>query len=237
MSAEIIRFENSQELAAEAARRWINLLQARNPVDSTFTVALSGGRITRNFFEQLVARTNSGAFSGVHFFWADERCVSPNDPESNFALARAHLLEPLRIAADQIHRLRGEADPVFAVAEAEAEICRVAELRDDGTPVIDLVFLGMGEDGHVASLFPGASDEIVTARSLFLHITNSPKPPPERLTLSYAAIGAAREVWVLASGSGKEGAYRNSTSASPNTPLGRVISSRRKTRIFTDIQT
>jgi 6-phosphogluconolactonase len=93
----------------------------------------------------------------------------------------------------------------------------------------------MGEDGHVASLFPGAAPEVERARVPFLHITNSPKPPPQRLTLSYAALAAARAVWVLASGGGKEAALRESLSPTGTTPLANVIRSRSQTRIFTDI--
>ncbi|MBI3879880.1 MAG: 6-phosphogluconolactonase [Verrucomicrobia bacterium] len=199
-----------------------------------FTVALSGGRITKTFFGEIVAQAKPAALAGVHFFWADERCVAPTNPDSNFALAQSALFTPLGIAGDFIHRLRGEADPAFAVAEADAELCRVAEMDSSGMPLLDLVFLGMGEDGHVASLFPGAAAEVEQGRGPFLHLTNSPKPPPNRLTLTYAALAAAREVWVLAAGAGKEAALRESLSAAGRTPLARVIRLRPRTKLFTD---
>jgi 6-phosphogluconolactonase len=101
--------------------------------------------------------------------------------------------------------------------------------------VFDLVLLGMGEDGHVASLFPGAPAAISESRMPFLYITNSPKPPPERITVSYPILAAAREVWVLVSGKGKDPVLRDSLSATGRTPLGRVVQSRQRTRIFTDV--
>src|SRR5438034_9485197 len=115
------------------------------------TVALSGGRISQHFFTAVVegARMGKISFANAHFFWADERCVPPDDAESNFRVARELLLAPLKIADDRIHRIRGEASPDFAAAEAEAEICRIAPLTDPGQPVLDRVCLGMGEDGTV----------------------------------------------------------------------------------------
>lgn len=233
MAAEIIRCPDDRALAGEAARHWWSVIQARG--NNPFTVALSGGRIAQTLFAAITNRAPAVALKGVHFFWADERCVPPDHPDSNFAIARARLLEPLEVPAEQIHRLRGEADPKFALEEADAELCRVAELRADGMPVLDLVLLGMGEDGHVASLFPGAPPELEAARVPFLHITRSPKPPPQRLTLSYLVLAAARAVWVLASGMGKETALRESLSESGTTPLAKVIRSRSKTLIFTDL--
>lgn len=233
---ELLRFSNAAELAKAAATEWVNQLSGRDS-KRDYTVALPGGRIARAFFsfsaEQI--RERELGLVGVHFFWADERCVPPSSPESNFALAQSELFQPLMISADQIHPIHGEAEPEFAVAEADAEICRIAELRSDGVPVMDLILLGMGEDGHVASLFPDAPLETVAAPGPFLHITDSPKPPSRRISLSYAALFAARQVWVLVSGVGKEAALRASMGEADRPPLGRVIGRRQQTRIFTDI--
>jgi 6-phosphogluconolactonase len=105
----------------------------------------------------------------------------------------------------------------------------------DSPPVLDLIFLGMGEDGHVASLFPGAPPAILNCASPFLAIENSPKPPPRRISLSYAAIAAAGQVWVLVSGAGKGAALRESLRSGGQTPLARVLRSRSRTKIFSDI--
>jgi 6-phosphogluconolactonase len=109
-------------------------------------------------------------------------------------------------------------------------------LDKNGQPVLDLVLLGLGEDGHTASLFPGESDEVASSPAVYRAIFNSPKPPPERVTLGYGAIAAAQQVWMLASGgAAKEKAFRESLIADGRTPFGRVLRDRNETRIFSDI--
>jgi 6-phosphogluconolactonase len=241
---ELISFPGSDALAAAAAGAWLDEIEAANRAGRPHCVALSGGRITQKFFlsaaEKALARQIS--FAGVHFFWADERCVPPDDPESNFKVADDLLFTPLRIAPEQIHRHRGELEPEKAVAEANAEILHIA-LNDNGLVILDLIFLGMGEDGHVASLFQNARSETeknAKCNTPFIFVSNSPKPPPRRISLSYNAIAAARQVWVLASGTGKEVALTRSLRAEGNmseaeTSLGRVIKSRPMTKVFVDI--
>jgi 6-phosphogluconolactonase len=233
---ELRRFASPAELARAAAVAWVEELCGRDH-GRDYTVALPGGRIATAFLAAAVEliRARGVSLTGLQFFWADERCVPPASPDSNFALAQAALFTPLAVPGDQIHRLRGEADPVFAVAEADAELCRLAELRADGMPVMDLIFLGLGEDGHVASLFPNASPATVNACGPFLHITDSPKPPLQRITVSYPVLWAARQVWVLASGACKEAALRASLAPGGQTPLGRVLGGRTASRVFTDI--
>ena len=99
-------------------------------------------------------------------------------------------------------------------------------------PVLDLVLLGMGEDGHVASLFPGEPETVMASKEVYRAVTNSPKPPPNRVTLGYPAIAAAQHVWVLVSGAGKERALRESLEPSGRTPLARVLRLRRQTTLF-----
>jgi len=203
------------------------------------SVALVGGRITQKFFlsaaEKAIARKVS--FAGVHFFWADERCVPPDDPESNFKLANDLLLAPLRIAPAQIHRLHGELPPEEAVNQANAELLSAVP-TENGQPVLDLIFLSPGEDGHVASLFQNARfepEKNAKCNAPFIFVPDSPKPPPRRISLNYNAIAAARQVWVMASGAGKEDALKRSVNAEGQTSLGRVIKSRLMTKIFVDI--
>ncbi len=236
---ELISFPGPDALAAAAASAWLDEIDAANRAGKPYCVALSGGRITQKFFlstaEKAVARKTS--FERVHFFWADERCVPPDDPESNFKLANDLLFDPLEIPEAQIHRLRGELPPETAVAQAISELRRLVPVVS-GEPVLDLIFLGMGEDGHIASLFQNARFEdpkIAKCNDPFIFVSDSPKPPPRRISLSYQAISAARQVWVLASGAGKEDALRRSLNAEGQTPLGRAIRSRRQTKIFVDI--
>lgn len=199
-----------------------------------WSAALSGGRIAREFFAALAqaGREHAALWDAVEFFWADERCVPPDHPESNFALAQALLLGPTAVRPERIHRIRGELDPEEAARLASAELAGCVPARPDGVPVLDWVFLGMGEDGHVASLFPG--DPAADSKEFYRAVI-APKPPPRRVTLSYDVLGAAREVWVLVSGPGKEAALRASLSAGGTTPLARVLQRRRHTRIYTDL--
>ena len=226
-------FPDVAAMTKSAATRWLELLGQRNP-GHPFTVALSGGRTPRALYAETVkqARNKEVSFDDVHFFWGDERCVPPDDAESNFLIAAEHLFAPLQISEEQIHRIKGERDETFAVNQAESEICRVAELNDNGQPVLDLVFLGMGEDGHVASLFPNDT-EMFENHSVYRAVTG-PKPPPRRITLDYPTLIEARAVWVLASGEGKADIFRASLADDNSTPLARILSSRTHTEIFTD---
>jgi 6-phosphogluconolactonase len=212
---ELISFANADELAARAASAWLDEIAAANHAARPHCVALSGGRIALKFFTSVVVQTKAREISLglVHFFWADERCVPPDDA--------------------QIHRIHGEDSPEIAAQKATMDISRVAPKNSGGQPVLDLIFLGMGEDSHVASLFPGKIEGTIHT-DIFCAVKNSLKPPPDRVTLSYAAIAAAKNVWVLASGAGKETALRDSVYAGGRTPLAQVIQSRPQTKIFAD---
>ncbi len=265
---ELISFTCTDELAAHVAGAWLDEIESANRAGKAHCVALSGGRITQKFFAATVeqAKRRAVSFARVHFFWADERCVPPTNPESNFKLANEVLLAPLQIAANQIHRIRAEEPPDKAAALAAAEIIRIIPTASppprrgegrgeeavfsnskplpplvqgegvDSLPVLDLIFLGMGEDGHVASLFPEAPSEILNRTAPFLSIKDSPKSPPGRISLSYAAIAAAKQVWALVSGAGKAAALRASLRPGGQTPLARVMRSRSRTKIFSDIR-
>ncbi|MDB6021354.1 MAG: pgl [Pedosphaera sp.] len=239
MSYTFLPFPNDAALAKAVAAQWLQQLAGRKakPDRHQYNVALSGGRIARNFFEEIVRQTGhvpSGLFQEVHFFWADERCVPPSDPESNYAVARELLFEPLQIPAAQIHRLRGEGPESLALREAVSDVCGAAPVAK-GQPVLDMVFLGMGEDGHVASLFPGEPEAMVRDEAVYRAVT-AVKPPPRRITLGYAAITVALEVWVMVSGAGKEKALRESLSPEGKTPLARVVQQRAETKIFSSVK-
>jgi 6-phosphogluconolactonase len=233
---ELHSYADADELARAAASAWLDEIAAAARAGQAHCVALSGGRIMQKLFATTaaLARERAVPFDGVQFFWADERCVPPTDPESNYKLAEEGLLKPLKIAPKKIHRLRGEEIPQVAVQIADAELCELTPKNPKQLPMLDLIFLGMGEDGHVASLFPNAAANIVDKFVPFLAVKNSPKPPPNRLTLSYQAIFAARNIWVLISGSGKADALRAALSGKAATPLGRVIAAR-PVKIFYDI--
>jgi|SRR5208282_1681280 6-phosphogluconolactonase len=274
---ELISFANANELARNVAGKWLDEIAAANRAGKLHCVALSGGRIAQKFLASVVEQAKERKIGdggtpslpgNVHFFWADERCVPPTDPESNFKLANELLFVPLKISDSQIHRILGELPPDEAAVLAAAEILRIVPTvspsprrgegrgeetvfsnsppltpnlspfgRGEGVhslPVLDLIFLGMGEDGHVASLFPGEIEAAGSDRAIYRAVKNSPKPPPNRVTLGYAAIAVARQVWVLVSGAGKEEALRDSLYRNGCTPLGRVTQFRTRTRIFCD---
>lgn len=239
MPYQLISFPNDAELAKAVASQWLKQLAERKnqPNRRRYDVALSGGRIAKTFFSEIVHQAGQmpdGLFEDVHFFWADERCVPPDDPESNYNIARQLLFEPLKIPADQIHRLRGEMPEPLALREAVNDILTAAPVAK-GQPVLEMVFLGMGEDGHVASLFPGEPEEVVRDEAVYRAVT-AVKPPPRRITLGYAAIAAALEVWVMVSGAGKERALKESLSPTGKTPLARVLRERAETKVFTDVK-
>ena len=230
-------FQNSRALAQTAAVAWLEEVEKSQRAGKPHCVALTGGRIAQDFFSVVVemAGQRAASFRGVHFFWADERCVPPSDAQSNYRLASELLFEPLKIIESQIHRVPGELPPTIAATAAAEELRRLAPPDHHGQPVLDLIFLGLGEDGHVASLFPGELATLSPTQPVYRAVANSPKPPPNRVTLDYPTIAAARKVWMLAAGAGKEMALRESLSPVGTTPFARVLHSRSDTRIFTDI--
>jgi 6-phosphogluconolactonase len=243
MSFKLLSFATADELAQAVASAWLDEIEAANRTGKSYCVALSGGRIAQKFFASVVEQARARKMgdgdtpslpNNVHFFWADERCVPPDDAESNFAIARKFLFAPLKIGDAQIHRIRGEDSPEAAATAASTEITQIAPLNEAGQPILDIIFLGMGEDGHVASLFPSEPDVLISDRAIYRAVKKSPKPPPNRVTLGYAVIAAAKQVWVLVSGTGKEAALRESLLSKGRTPLARVTQFKTHAKIFSD---
>jgi len=165
-----------------------------------FSLALPGGSAGRLFFPTLAAA--SVDWSRSAFFWSDERAVAVGDPASNYFLAKRLWLDPASVPSANVHRLPGELPDLGAAAEAAER--ELLECVGD-PPLLDLLWLGVGEDGHVASLFPGHA--LLDERRRFVAaLTDSPKPPSGRLTLTLAAIGAARWVVFTVLGEAKAGA-------------------------------
>jgi 6-phosphogluconolactonase len=168
-----------------------------------FRLALSGGSTPRALYRALAAAPGSVDWSRTDLFFGDERVVPPDDPKSNYRMARESLLEPAGVPAANVHRMAGEApDPDAAARAYEAELRAGA-----AEPWLDLVLLGMGPDGHTASLFPGspALDEQVR-----LCVPNqAPVAPVHRLTLTYPVLLGAAEVLFLITGRDKAEALRD----------------------------
>ena len=224
------------ELAHRVAADWLETVRVAAQAGRRQFVALSGGRIAGTFLAVAARRARSAgvSFRHVEFFWGDERCVPADSADSNFKLAKENLCDPLGVAASQLHPLCCDDDGWSTAARVSAELQRCSEKNAAGLPVFDLVFLGMGEDAHVASLFPEEPESERELPDIYRPVTAA-KPPPRRITLGYEVIAAAREVWVLASGAGKAGALAESLKPDARTPLARVIQSRPLTRIYSDI--
>ena len=183
-------------------------------------LALSGGTTPGRTYELLAQQP--ALLDGVHVWFADERCVAPADEESNFLLASQTLLAGAGLPAGRVHRMLGELGPDDGAARYAEELAQtVAADADTGLPQLDVVVLGIGPDGHVASLFPGASTLDAGPEAVCLGVRDAPKPPPERITLSLAVLRAARRCVLLATGAGKSEAM----SAAAAEPSRRVPAS------------
>ena len=169
----------------------------------TCHVALSGGSTPKRLF-QVLAQMGKDAFpwAQIHLWWGDERTVPPDHPDSNFGMARANLIEPLGLAPERVHRIEAEREPAAAAA-ADYERALVGQLG--APPVLDLVWLGMGPDGHTASLFPGSPAVAELQRWVVANPVDSPltKGKTTRITLTAPAINAARFVRFLVAGGDK----------------------------------
>ncbi|HMH56901.1 MAG TPA: 6-phosphogluconolactonase, partial [Gemmatimonadales bacterium] len=164
-----------------------------------FTLALAGGSTPRAAYSRLATgdwQLATGDWRLFHILWGDERCVPPDDLRSNYRMAKEALLDRVPIPADQIHRIRGEDDPEKAAADYERELR--ALLGSDG---LDLVLLGLGEDGHTASLFPGQAAVHETTR--WVVAVPAPDATMWRITLTPAVLNAARNVTFVVSGANK----------------------------------
>jgi 6-phosphogluconolactonase len=205
-----IRIHRDSQACAEAAAEFV-LEVGKEAVHANgrFLIALSGGTTPETLYRALTAPAFANRFdwSRTIFFFGDERCVPPNDPRSNYALAKKTLFTPLNIMPSQVYRMAGESsDPQAAAFEYEQQLRLATKTASSAQPSLDLVLLGLGEDGHTASLFPGAS--ILRGHQCVIAATQSPKDPPNRLTMTLAAINRASVILFLVTGAGKAGVVR-----------------------------
>jgi 6-phosphogluconolactonase len=180
------------------------------------TISLAGGSTPRAAYMRLASRPIP--WGRVELFFGDERCVPPDDPASNYGMARDALLE--RVPADpaRVHRIRGEIPPYTAAAEAEAAL---RHARPGVWPAVDLLILGIGEDGHCASIFPG-SPALAEATRAFVPAYAPWLPQPWRVTMTLPAINAAKEVIFLVDGENKAPVVARAIAGDPALPSGLV---------------
>jgi len=216
-------FPEPEALVQAAVADFLALL---NACDGECHIALAGGNTPRRFYTALAEAGAGRDWSAVHFWFGDERAVSHDHPDSNFRMARESLLGPLAIPAERIHPMPVP-DPVLPVSldaaarDYEAELRRFLSETADGWPRFDLILLGMGEDGHTASLFPGTAALEEAHRAVVpVHVASR---NAWRLTLTLPVINAARHVWVMVTGSAKAPALQRFRSRlEPALPIQRV---------------
>ena len=191
-------YDDARELSEAAARMFVEEARSRTDESGRFAVALAGGSTPKTTYE-ILAREYGGPedldWSKVHAFFGDERSVPPDHEESNYRMAREALLSHVPVGS--VHRMRGEMEPREAAALYEKEL----EEFFGGPPVLDFVLLGIGEDGHAASLFPDTP--ALDARDRWAVENPVEKLNTTRLTLTVPAVDAARKVAFLVAGEGK----------------------------------
>ena len=218
-NAEVRVLPDATTLARAAADAFLRA--AREAIDATgrFTVALSGGSTPKAIFKLLADNHAAGAnmlpWDKVQLFFGDERHVPPDHPESNFRMASETLLSKVPIPAENIHRIEGELNAADAAARYEARLRSVFAITGNGTPRFDLIMLGMGSDGHTASLFAGTgalqeTNALVSANWI-------EKFQSHRITFTFPLINAAAEVLFVAGGADKATMLRNVLHGGPQT--------------------
>ncbi len=197
------------ELSRRAADLVLGAASAAVAARGRFAAAISGGRTPRCLYELLAGTGYSRRlpWGGMHLFFGDERCVPPDDPASNYRMVKESLLDHVPIPPANVHRMAGEdADPRRAAAAYEQELRIFFALSGGAIPRFDLILLGIGEDGHTASLFPGTQ---ALAESRRLVVANDvPALGTYRLTLTLPVINAASTVAFLVSGAEKAGVVK-----------------------------
>ncbi len=174
------------------------------------SIALTGGTIANEIYRAVAALPSGDVdWTQVDFWWGDERYVPADSTDRNDRAAELDLLDAVGVDPARVHAMPA-ADEVHPDLEAAAA-AYADELREHGGGEFDLVLLGVGPDGHVASLFPGFP-QLDVEDAIALAVTDSPKPPPERVTLTFSALNRTREVWFLVTGEGKADAVARALS-------------------------
>lgn len=201
LKKEIITFPEREALSRKAAD--ILLAEAKKSVENSgkFTLALSGGSTPKRLYEILGSSPYRKAipWGSVHFFWGDERCVPPDHPESNYRMAWETFLSKIVVPRENIHRMTGEKTPAQAALEYEKELRGF--FGNVSFPVFDFMLLGLGSDGHIASLFPGSS--LLQETRQWVASAQVEKPGISRLTLTLPVFNSAKMLPVLVSGKEK----------------------------------
>ena len=200
---EIIICGDADELNRKAAERFVLLANEAAAKAGRFTAALSGGSTPRTLYSLLAMPDykESIPWSQVHLFWGDERCVPPDHQDSNYRMAREALLSKITIPTDNVHRMAGEKEPQVAAVEYEEQLRKLFQPPPGALPRFDLILLGLGEDGHTVSLFPGS--EALDEQERLVIAPYIEKLQTHRITLSLPVINEAAVILFLVAGKSK----------------------------------
>ena len=204
--------------APEAAEWIAAVVQEAIAARGLCRLALAGGETPRAVHEALANRKVD--WSRVQITFGDERCVPPEDADSNFRMAKESLFDRVSIPAGNVFRIRGEIAPEDAAREYEDKLAAVASRFGETRYVHDLILLGMGPDGHTASLFPGSPALDETARNVIP--ATGPKPPPQRITMTFPLLNAARKVCFLVKSAEKLPLVEKIVAGDRSLPAGRI---------------
>jgi 6-phosphogluconolactonase len=194
-------FQNPGELAEKLSEDLVIMINDSATKNKPFTIALSGGSTPELLFSLLGKKyAKSVHWNSVHFFWGDERCVAPDNPGSNYGMTKKNLFDHIVINSVNIHRIRGEDEPQAEAFRYSSEISQNTEERN-GLPQFDLVMLGLGDDGHTASIFPGYR-HLLTSEKICEEALN-PHNQQRRITITGRVINNADKVIFLVTGKKK----------------------------------
>lgn len=198
-------FPDPVALADSAARQIVERCQAAIDARGSFSIALSGGSTPRDLHHRLAGPplARQVDWAHVHVWFGDERCVPPDDPQSNYRMADETLLSKVPIPSEQVHRMRGEQPPEQAAEDYAREL---REFFDDDPPRLDVILLGMGDNGHTASLFPGL--KAVHEQQRWVMAEYVAEVSMWRITLTPVVLNLAREALFLVAGSAKASMLR-----------------------------
>jgi 6-phosphogluconolactonase len=217
--AELSIHPNANALSNAGAKQFATLAESAIALRGVFNVALAGGSTPRQLYRRLVQPPYLDGLDwlNIHFFFGDERCVPPDHPDSNYGMASETLLAHIPLPETNIHRIPGELPPTQA---AEAYAAELQTAFGGLLPEFDLVLLGLGDDGHTASLFPGARALNETERWVTAVDHTTPPPPLlPRITLTLPVLNAARSVLFLVSGAAKAQVLARVLENKPDDPL------------------
>lgn len=194
---------DAESLAAQIARQLLDRLEHIQSEGRTAHIALTGGTIAGAVHREVARLSGKSAvdWQRVELWWGDERFVAADSADRNALQAREDFIDAVGVGPDQVHEM-----PAAGELDLEAAAHKYSqEVREHGSGQFDIVMLGMGPDGHIASLFPGHR-QLAVSDQIAVGVEDSPKPPPQRITLTFSALGRTRAVWFLVSGEEKAAA-------------------------------